>query len=291
MSDTPNVNSTPTEGQGEESSQGQEQNQDGRNPPAPKAPKRFIKVDDESIDEETIARDYKKWKGADQKFREVAQARQSIEAFYEALQNDPEKVLGDPRLPIKKRELAMKWLREQVEEELQEVDPKDQKLSEVEKELKKYKDQEAKQKQDAEKQEYQKVVDSRREAIATTLTKALELSPLSKSPDVQAEVLKEMAGYLRMCRQAGHDVTPDELAAHVQRNRMSSYHTLANQLEGDELIGWLGEAIVKKIRKADLARIDRQHQAPPPDVAEDWSPSERKQKREIIDPATLMRRK
>jgi hypothetical protein len=64
-----------------------------------------------------------------------------------------------------------------------------------------------------------------------------------------------MAVYLRAAKEQGEDVSPQELAEYVENNRFKQYHMLANQFEGDELINFLGEAVVNKIRQADLARI------------------------------------
>lgn len=259
----------------------------------PKPQKRFIKVGDESIDEETITRDYKKWKGADQKFRETAQAKQSIDAFYEALQKDPKKLLSDPRLPIDRRQLALDLMREQIEAEMLESDPEAKRMSDTEKELQTYKEREAREKEARERQQYEAVVSQRREALASTLSKALELTPLSKNPAVQAETLREMATYMRLARQAGYEASPEELAHHVSGNKLSSYRTLAEQMEGDELLEFFGEKIAMKMRKADLSRIRKAREQPAPETApqEDWrSRSESGKKREFVDPMSLRRK-
>lgn len=295
MSDAPITTNAPAPAESSTQEGTQEQNTNQQQA-EPKPQKRFLKTKvngkEVQVDEDTLLRDYSKYAAADQRFKETAEMRRSIEAFYEALENDPESLLSDPRLPINKQRLAQKWLREQIEAQLkeEEADPRDVKLSEYERELKKYKEAEERQKQEHEQREYQKVVDTRREAIATVFNKALEITPLSKNPEIQAEVLREMASYMRMCKQAGHEVSPEELASHIQKNRLNSYHTLANQLEGDELISWLGEAIVHKIRKADLTRLRAQREAPAPEVADEWQPADRKRKREIITPEELIRR-
>ncbi|MHA4915586.1 hypothetical protein, partial [Enterococcus faecium] len=74
--------------------------------------------------------------------REAAEARKSIEGFWEALQKDPEAVLNDPRLPLDRKKLAEKWLVKQIEEELNPPDPRDAKLTEAEKRIKEYEDRE-----------------------------------------------------------------------------------------------------------------------------------------------------
>jgi hypothetical protein len=295
MSDAP-VNTAPAPQQGEAQEQGQPTN----NAQAPKETqvqkeKRLLKAKidgrEETVDEETLLRHYQKERTADQKLREAAKMRKEMEAFYEALENDPESILNDPRLPIKKRDLAMKWLTEQIDEELKQVDPRDQELEEYRKKLEAYEKQEQEAKTKQEQEQYQAIVEKRKEAIATTLTKAMEMSPLSKDPETQAETLREMVLYMRLCRDAGYQVTPEELAQHVEKGRMKSYQSVANQLEGDDLINFLGEAIVNKIRKADLARLQKQREVPPPVQVEpdQWQPRGER-RREFVDPHQLRRR-
>ena len=259
----------------------------------PKPEKRKIKVGNEFLDEDTIARDYSKWKGGDKALKEAAQARQSVEAFYEALQKDPRKVLADPRLPIDRRQLALDLMRETIEAEMLEADPNAKHMSETEKKLKEYQDKEAKQQQEHEQAEHQKLVQSRQSAIGQTLMKALEITPLSKNESVKTEVVAEMARYLRLCKQNGYEVTPDELAEHVARNRMSSYHTLAQDLDGDDLVDWLGDNVAQKILKRELNRIRKNREQPAPETVEEgeYQPTQSRKKREIIDPSQLMRRK
>lgn len=248
---------------------------------------------EEQVDEDTLLRHYQKERAADKKLREAAQARKEVEAFYETLQNDPESILNDPRLPLKKRELAEKWLMESLKGELSEPeDPREKELADIKRELEKYKNLEKQTKEQKEQEEYQALVSQRKEAIAMTLSKAMSMSPLAQDPDTAAATLKEMATYMRMCRDAGYEASPEEIAQHVESRYNKSYHSLANKLEGDQLIQFLGEAVVNKIRKADLARIMKQREQAAPQQADSWqSTSNSGQKREILDPDQLRRQR
>lgn len=241
------------------------------------------------VDEETLLKHYSRGAGADEKLREAAQIRKHAESFFEQFQNDPESVLDNPKLSIDKQKLAQKWLKEAIEAELMENDPEAKHMSDVERRLKEYEDREKKQKEEEQKSQYQKVVESRREAIASKLTAALEMSPLSKNPDIQAEVVTEMAKYMRICKQAGHDVSPEELAEHVHNTRLASYHALAQDIDGDDLIGWLGEAVVNKIRKADLARLRKSREVESPQVAQEWSRNDKRESKPKISSNELRR--
>lgn len=237
-----------------------EQKEESTEPAAPKAKKpnfRKYKVgnDEVALSDEDIARDYSKWKGADKTFREAAQAKKATEDFMKALQEDPEKILSDKRLPLNKRKLAEKWLLESIEEELNPVDPRDTKLSETERKLKEYEERDAKEAETKQQQEYEKVKEQRKTDISKVLGEAMQSTHLSKDPESAASVLREMALYMRAAKERGEEVTPDELVEHIHNQRFQQFYNLAHQFEGDELIDFLGEEIVKRIRKADLTRL------------------------------------
>jgi len=249
---------------------------EGEKKETPKAPKyRKIKVGDEeiSLSDEDIARDYKKWKGADAKFREAAEARTASEKFMEEFVKDPAKMLADKRLPFDKRALAEKWMMEQLESELNPPDPRDQKLTEAERRLKEYEDRDNEQAQTKEQEETKKFVESRKTAIGETIQKAMQSTHLSANPETAAATMREMAVYMRAAKEAGEDVSPDELVKHIHNSRFQQFYTLANQFEGDDLIGFLGESVVKKLRQADLARLKKGRE-PKQHKSDSWANAE-----------------
>lgn len=246
------------------------------------------KVNGREVDvyEDDIVRDYQKYSSADEKLREAAQKRKEIEAFYERLENDPEAILNDKRLPIDRQKLAMKWLTEQVEEELASADPKDARLSELERKLAEYQNRDREQEETKAEQEKRQLVESRRELIANTLTKAIELSPLSKDPDIAAATIRDMAMHMRICKDAGYDVSPEELAKHVEGKSLKSMRSLALNLKGEDLISFLGEEVVMELRRTDLARIKKSREVPKPETVSEWTPSNN-QPRRFYDPSEL----
>lgn len=254
--------------------------------------KQFIDFGDEKVDLDTLKKERNKYKAADSKFREVAAARKEIDAFYHKLQNNPEELLNDPKLPIKKRELAEKWLMEQLEADLgQPQDPREIELAEYKKKLEEYQNREKEELTKREQAEYQALVEQRREHIATTLSKAMELSPLSKDPEVAAATLREMAAYLRMTRQAGYEASPEEIAQHVESRHMNSIARVVAKLDGDELLAFADKlGLTDKVRKADLSRLQRSREQPAPQVVHDWQSSSGKPKRDFVTPDSLRRR-
>jgi hypothetical protein len=274
--------------------QGQEPNGQAPKETPEQKEKRLLKAKingrEVEVDEETLIKRYQKEESADQKLREVAAMRKEVENFYETLLTNPEAILNDPRIPLKKRELAEQWLMDTLSEELGEPqDPRDKKLKEVEGKLKTYEEREAEEKSKAEQAEYQKVVETRREQIASTLTKAIEASPLAQDPDTQAATIKEMALYMKLCRDAKYDVTPEEIAAHVEKKHNKSIQHLVSKLKGKQLIQYLGDNIINEIRRYDLEQLQQSRALPPAEQASSWEPREKKT-REFVDPNSLRRR-
>ena len=222
-----------------------------------KSPPKMIKVGDESVSEEDLIKNYSKRSAADAKFREAAEATKSVQAFMKKLQSDPMSVLSDSRINIDRRALAEQWLGADLENELKTDEQREHedtqaRLQEYEtrEETKKREEQEAQ-----ESEEYQKIVSSKKEEIQGILLAAMESSPLSQHPETSAATLREMAVFLRAAKESGTDVSPEEIANHVETRKYKEFYALTNHLQGDELVSFLGEDTVKKIRAFDLDRL------------------------------------
>ena len=220
---------------------------------------RMIDVNGEMISESELITRASKVQGSDKRFEEAARVRKQQQAFLEALKTDPMAVLSDSRIDIDRKALAEKWLIDELEREA--ADPRDV-------ELDKYRSREAEEAKVAERrveqekqQDFQRQIDQKKTEVADVIYKAMENTVLSKSPQIANQVLREMAMYMRSAKQQGVDVTPDELVQHVESSRYTGYHALANGLEGEELIGFLGKDVVNKIRRADLKRLKGSNKA------------------------------
>jgi hypothetical protein len=244
------------------------------------------------VDEQTLLKDYSKYTAADEKFREAADIRKRNEDFERRIVDDPEAFLNDERIPkAKRREIAERILMRELEEEMApEKSAAELRFEEMQRELARYKEKETEEKTASEQAEFAKIVDHRREEIAKTFQEAIAISPLSKEQGTSAEVVREMATYMRLCKQAGYDVSPKELADHVEQRFMNSYKALTSSMEGEDLIGFLGQDIVKKIRMHDLKQLEARRGAREPDTAQNWTQTKTRQ-RDITDPRDLMRRK
>jgi hypothetical protein len=225
---------------------------------------------EELVSEEALLRNYQKLQSAEQKMAEATKKQKEIDAFYEALEHDPETALARSKLPAeKKRQLAEKWLTEQLEESLR--DPREREMMELQAQLEEYRSKEEKVKQsEAEKQKVE-TIQKRQAHFQDLFGKAMEQSPLAKNPETAAEALRAMALHYRMAKQQGYEPDPQELAQAVEERYLKGLHAAASSLDGESLVNFLGSDVVKKIRQYDLGRL--QVQKAPPQVQQDWQPN------------------
>jgi hypothetical protein len=226
-------------------------------------------VDGEKLTLAEIKQLREKAKGADQKFREAAEAKKQVEAFMERFQQDPLAVLKDKRLPINQRELAEKMLLASLEEEM--LSPAEREARDLKAKLQEYETKEQAAAREREERETEQRREIKRQEISQMFAKAMESTPLSKDPETAAMAMRDMAMMLRAAKERGIEVSAEELALHAQNKYQKAMYSLANQLEGEDLIGFLGEDVIKKIRKADLARLKANNQQTQSHKSDDWS--------------------
>lgn len=231
-------------------------------------------------------------KAADEKFREAAAMRKQVEEFHKKLEEDPESFFNDPRIPKqKRREMAEKLLMKELEEEMApQLTKEQQRLRELEEYRERKEKEELSAKELKEKEEYSKIVEARQEALANTFREALSHTALSKHEGTAAEVVREMAMYTRLCRQAGHNPSPKEIAEHVESRFMQSYQGITETLSGEDLVKFLGKGIIKKLREYDLSNLEGRKDRAEPKTAQEWVPrEERDSKRNFTSPKDLVR--
>jgi hypothetical protein len=233
-----------------------------------------------------------KMKAADEKFREAAELRKQVEDFHKKLENDPESFFNDPRIPKqKRREMAEKLLMKELEEEMApQLTKEQQRLRELEEYRERKEKEELSAKEAKEQEEFAGIVKQRQEALANTFREALSHTALSKHEGTAAEVVREMAMYTRLCRQAGHNPSPKEIAEHVESRFMASYQGITETLSGEDLVKFLGKGIIKKLREYDLGQLDSRKDRSEPKTVQEWVPrEERNSKRDFTSPKDLVR--
>lgn len=252
VSSAPGTTETPTsEAQSNENDSREESHspKEETNKPQPKMRKVKVNGREEVVDEDTVFRDYQKYQAANELFQQANMSKKQVTEFVKALQENPEEVLRNPQLGINRRELAEKWLREEIEAEL--IDPKDRRLAELEAENSGYKSKEEEKRQTREAEEHQARVAEHRQQISTDLEKAMEATVLKKDEST----LREMAAVMRMAIEQGIDVSPEEIARHVETRKLNNFIQVAQRLDGEQLLEFLGQEVTNKIRKADLAKL------------------------------------
>ena len=217
--------------------------------PQPKLRKVKVNGKEEVVDEDEIFRDYQKYRAANELFQEASMSKKQVSEFMRALQEDPEQVLNNPKLGIKKRDLAEKWLREELEREM--ADPRDLRMKELEEENTKYKSKETQEQEAKQKEEDDRQVAAQREQISKDLEAAMEATVLKKDEST----LREMAYYMRVCAEQGIEATPEQIARHVEGRKLNNFIQVAQRLDGDQLLEFLGDEVTNRIRKADLSRL------------------------------------
>lgn len=226
--------------------------------PKAKAPEPIVEIDGRKLTPAEIKRELEKARGAEQRFREAAERSKQVEQFLEAFKKDPLSVLQQDGLPINRKELGEKLLLAELEREM--MDPRDLKLKEYEAKLQEVETEKQKAAREAEEHQMNQKRELKRQEISQMFVKAMESSPLSKDPETAALAMRDMAMMLRAAKERGIEVSPEDLAQHAESRYNKGMYALAQRLEGEDLIGFLGEEVVKKIRKADLARLKANNQ-------------------------------
>lgn len=233
-----------------------------------------------------------KMKAADEKFREAAALRKQVEDFHKKLEEDPESFFNDPRIPKqKRREMAEKLLMKELEEEMApQLTKEQQRLKELEEYRERKEKEEMSAKEQQELAEFNRIKQTRQEELAKVFQEALSHTALSKHEGTAAEVVREMAMYTRICKQAGYTPTPQEIAEHVESRFMSSYQGLTETLSGEDLVKFLGKGIIKKLREYDLNQLEGRKNKQEPKTASEWVPrDDRNGKREFTSPKDILR--
>jgi hypothetical protein len=249
------------------------------NAPAPKKEPRYLKAKvhgkEELVSEDQLIRDYQKYRAGEERLQAASQKEKQIQSFLEQLETDPEAALNQKGLSReKKKELAERWLMEQIEEEMR--DPREAELMELKQQLAQYETKEKQTKEEAEQEAYEKertaAIQKRQAHLQETFGKAMEMSPLAKDPETAGDALRSMALHYRLAKQAGYEPDPQELAQVVEERHLKSMWAAAQSLDGEALVKVLGKGVLKKLRAYDLAQLERTSQAPA--TSQEWQPRE-----------------
>lgn len=210
-----------------------------------------LKVDgrEEELGEEEVIRYASMGKAANKRFQEAAKMRQEAEQFVSLLKRDPIKALSDPKIGHDFRQLAEQYLSQQLEQEM--MSPEQRKAREMEQKLREYEDRERQEVETKREQEMRSLEDKYAEGFTKTITDALSMGGVPKTP----KTVKRMAELMHKNLQHGFELEPKHLIEMVREDYLAEIKELFGASDGDTLLGLLGDENAGKIRKADLKRL------------------------------------
>lgn len=217
----------------------------------PESKKYKVKVEgkETEVTEEELLRGYSHATAANKKFQEAAMTRKQAEEFIGLLKTNPKKVLTDPRLGVDFRKLAEEYLIEEMERD--QWTPEQKELSEVKAKLAAAEEEKKafeKTKQDAEMAALtQKYTDEFTKDVMTTLKG-------SGLPQTENTV-RRMAYYMHQALLRGYELKAVDVLPLVKEDYNNDIKALFSELDGDTLMGMLGDGVVKKISDAQLSKL------------------------------------
>jgi len=257
-------------------------------PEPPKPKPQVIEIDGEKLTVAELKQLREKAKGADQKFREAAETRKQLEQFVEAFKKDPLSILQQADLPIDRKSLGEKLLLAELEREM--LSPAEREARELKAKLQEYETKDQQAQREAQDREMEQRKEIKRQEISQLFQKAMEQTPFTKDPEVAAMAMRDMAMMLRAAKERGIEVGAEDLARHAESRFQKGMYALAQRFEGEDLIGFLGEDVVKKIRKADLARLKANNQPTQSHKDDSWEAPSKSSKKEKLDPYAARQR-
>lgn len=223
-------------------------------PEQPAEQRKFkIKVNgvEREVTEEQAIRYAQMGYGAQEKFQEAATLRKQVEQALEAMKTDPFGVLS--QLGVDVDSIAEERLAKRMQRDL--LTPEQRELEELREWRKQNQETEQQTRQQAEEQKKQAVFREQMQRAAkqydTDISQALAAANLPRIP----EAVRDVAAKLLAAREHGVDMdvnTAVEMVREADHARLQAY---VGKLAGKQLLDFLGEHVVKELRKHDLEMI------------------------------------
>jgi len=247
-------NQPQAEAQSQEQKAPQQGEQQAAKPVEP--PRRHkLKIDsrEEEVDEAQVLRDAQLVRTANKRMEEVARSKNQIAKLLETIKGNPIEALMDPALGLSKEQIKSvfeNWYKSEF------IDP--EMLTPEQRKLKEY-EQKEKAWEAARKEKEQSEAQSRLALeqqhwageYEKQIMKGLETKALPKN----ASTVRAMAAYMQQAVNAGIEVPIETIADLVHNDKVTDAKSILGSMDGDQILKFVGEEIVNKIRKADLARL------------------------------------
>jgi len=207
-------------------------------------------------DEGEVIANFRKGKGAaqllskvDQRRQEALKAKAYADGLLERIAKDPVGVLRERGVDVRK--LSESTILEEIE--LERMSPADRRAYEAEQKVKGYEEEKQKAEAARKQSEHDSEVARHQDEFAHLFTETMAATGLPKAS--APHVAHRMAGLYQQNEDAGLESTPEEMAAHVMHGLKAEHQGVMSGMEGDVLLEWLGDANVKKVLGAHLARV------------------------------------
>lgn len=230
--------------------------------PAPSNPDKpfVLKVDGKEIhlSKEDAIRWAQKGMGIDKKLTESQKKVEVAETFIRMLRENPEAILMNPQImgQEKFRKLAQDYLHKEIQKEM--MTPEQRELAELKEKLA--------QEEQARKEIEEKTAQERQSELVKhynaqyekDITDTLATSGLPKT----RSTVKRLAYYMSEGLKRGVELKAADVVDLVRADYQAEHAELFGQLDGDTLANFLGENTLKKIREAELKRLNNPQAKP-----------------------------
>lgn len=227
-----------------------------------------LKIDgaEEEVDEPELIRRAQIGQAGYKRMQEAASKQKELEAKFKEFEADPIKFFSKSGKDF--REVAEQFLIGELEKE--QMSPEQRRLRELEARVKEQEEKERQIKEDMEKQELTRQEQRFAEEYDRGVAKALESTGLPRDP----YTVKRMANYMLEALENDIDLSPDEAALMVQEDYQKELKSFLNSL--DDPTSFLGEELMGRFRKSDLAKVKAQPQHTPKNSDERPQPKQQK---------------
>lgn len=211
-----------------------------------------VKPDGQEMEltEEELARDYERKQASYKRMEEAAKLRKEAEEILSLPKKDLNKFLREQGVTMEAlTDILAARLEEDVDEKT--LTPEQKKAKQDAAKLKKYEEQEENERKQKETDENLSKVEKAKQVFDEKISTALADTGLSKDP----YTIRSAALFIRSCLQAGFEPDAAEIREAIEGRVKADYQSQSSKLEGKDLVAWLGEDIVKKIRSYDLERL------------------------------------
>lgn len=204
----------------------------------------------------------KKSRDADKKYQQIARIQKAYELttkqtaqLVNQLKSDPLAVLRNPEIGVDVRQLAEKFLWEQIQQERMKTESPDKwEAEQYKRELEQIRQAQESEKKQKEKEALERHTAERRQQLEKLIVETAQKEKLPANP----AVISRMAYYIKLYRSNGHQLSPEvmgEISGRVRQDFKLWSKEFFEQDPDEKLLEDLDGPLIERLRKADLQRL------------------------------------